>query len=85
MAMTGKTNKEATAETVEKRPEDTLQHYSYAPLVEGALKLAKRIKAARDRRTGVTSPGTFDGAGQNRMVSAEQAQQAKPVSSPAVD
>jgi hypothetical protein len=85
MAMAEKTTKAATEATVEKRPEDTLQHYSYAPLVEIAIKLAERIKAARSRRAGVTPPRAFDGIGENRMVRAEQAQQTRPESSPAMD
>lgn len=85
MVMTGKTTKTVTDATVEKGLENTLQHYSYAPLVQIALKLANRIKAARDQRAGVTPPGAFDGSGRNHMIAAEQEQQARPVSTASTD
>ena len=80
--MTKTTTKATTEETAEPTFENTLQHYSYAPLVELAVKLAGRIKAAKDRRADPAPSRDFDSTGQHRPAKAAQARAAKPVSSP---
>ena len=73
--------RETTGETVEPTFDNTSLNYSYAPLVELAVKLAGRIKAAKNRRNGLAPPQIIASAGLPPMAEPEQAQTAKPVAS----